>query len=134
MLWLGEGCSVQDPCMLNIMQIVLSFLDSSWLFFHSQLIGRSERLDFIAEHFPALWPMALHHKHSVSLCPPERNHSICRDHCPCRMGSICANCCWKSWILVGPQVVTSGVRVSQALLYRKGDRRSVVHSLIGLLC
>ena len=30
--------------------------------------------------------------------------------------------------------VTSVVRVSQALLDRKGDCRSVVHSLIGLLC
>jgi len=29
--------------------------------------------------------------------------------------------------------VTSGVWVSQALLYHKGDLRSVVHSLIGLL-
>ena len=72
MPWLGEGCSVQDPRTLNITQIVLSFLDTSWLFFHSQLIGRSEQLDFIAEHFPALWPMAPHCKHSVSLCPSQK--------------------------------------------------------------
>ena len=72
MLWLGKGCSVQDPGTLNMTQIILSFLDMSWLCFHSQLIGRSEWLDFVAEHFPALCPMAPHRKHRVGLRPSRK--------------------------------------------------------------